>query len=412
MKSRQVGLVVARHFCFGVARIIPGERYNSLVSDLVARIKGAARELGFELVGIARAEPLGSHLEALLEWCERGFAADMSYMTRRPEMHADPSQLMKGAASIITLAVNYYAPAPEFEDKNRYGRVARYAWGRDYHDVIKPRLVELATRIERMALEQGRPGEFRARCFVDAVPLLERAVAERAGLGFFGKNTNLLQPRRGSWFFLAEILINIELPVDQNAIRVSCGTCCRCLDACPTGAFAGPYWLDSRRCISYLTIENKGPIPFELRRGLGHWVFGCDVCQEVCPFNRFSVQTDWPELGPEAGVGPRLDLVETLAISSDEEFRARFRGTALSRPKRRGLLRNAAVVAANVGCTAAIPALVDRVERDPEPLIRGHALWALSELEPKRARELAKKAIKTDPDESVRREADLILANA
>jgi epoxyqueuosine reductase len=390
------------------------------VSDLVAQIKAAARELGFEVAGITSVAPLAGDDEHYRAWMAAGFAADMAYMTRRPELLAHPHVLVPHAQSIITLAVNYYADAPPFRHESRFGRVARYAWGLDYHEVIKPRLVRLATEIERLA---GRP--LHARCFVDAVPLLERGVAARAGIGFVGKNTNLLQPQRGSWFFLSEILFDLELPADDEPVKISCGTCHRCLDACPTDAFAGPYQLDARRCISYLTIEHKGAIPFELRAGMGEWIFGCDVCQEmrpettkrgslpvivkgesesVCPFNRFARETEWQEFHPDAGVGPRLDLVEVLAIATDATFRQRFKGTPLLRPKRRGLLRNAAVVAANVGCTAAVPALVERVEQDPEPLIRAHALWALAQLDPHRAAPLGERAL-NDPEPMVREEA-------
>jgi len=372
------------------------------LSKLATRIKESAKELGFEVAGITSIEPMASDDAAYRAWREAGFAAGMEYMTRRAELHAHPARLVPSARSLITLAINYYASAPRFEHEQRYGRVARYAWGRDYHDVVKPRLLELASRIGSLA---GR--EIHARCFVDAVPLLERAAAQRAGVGFFGKNTNLLRPKSGSWFFLSEILLDLELPPDSPDIKVSCGTCRRCLDACPTGAFAGPYRLDSRRCISYLTIENRGPIPHELRAGLGEWVFGCDVCQDVCPFNRFSSDSSWSELAPEAGAGPRLNLVELLSISSDEEFRARFKGTPLTRPKRRGLLRNAAVVATNVGCIAAVPALIERIEHDPEPLIRSHALWAIAHLDPEKAAPLIERSL-DDPDPSVRQEARLL----
>jgi epoxyqueuosine reductase len=344
----------------------------------------------------------------------------MEYMTRRPDLNAYPAKLVPRAVSIITLAINYYADAPPFMSERRYGRVARYAWGLDYHDVVKRRLLRLIEDIERIA---GR--KLAARAFVDAVPLLERAVAARAGVGFFGKNTNLIRPREGSWFFLSELLVDLELPSDGVQTSVSCGTCHRCIDACPTEAFAGPHVLDSRRCISYLTIENKGAIPKALRPGVGEWVFGCDICQEmgletgnrgslpviargesqsVCPFNRFAKETAWEEFHPEAGVGPRLDLVETLSISTDDEFRARFKGTPLTRPKRRGLLRNAAVVARNIGCVSAVPALIERVESDPEPLIRSHALWALAGLDSKRAARLIEKSL-ADPDPRVREEA-------
>jgi epoxyqueuosine reductase len=375
------------------------------VSQLVTQIKYAARELGFEVAGIASVDPLDRDETAFRQWREEGFAAGMDYMTRRPELNARPRALVPYAQSLITLAVNHYSSAPAFEHQHRYGRVARYAWGLDYHEVVKPRLRTLVRKIEHIA---ARP--VHARCFVDAVPLLERAVAARAGLGFFGKNSVLLQPRSGSWFFLSEILLDLELPPDNFEIKISCGTCHRCLDACPTNAFAGPYRLDSRRCISYLTIENKGAIPRELRAAIGEWVFGCDVCQEVCPFNRFASDTAWPEFQPEAGVGPRLDLAEVLSIATDREFRERFRGTPLTRPKRRGLLRNAAVVAANVEATTAVPALITCIENDPEPLIRSHALWALARLDSKRAVTGAERALRADPDRCVLEEARMVLA--
>ncbi len=374
------------------------------MSELDAQIKEAARQFGFEVVGITSVAPFARDERAFREWCDSGFAAGMDYMTRSPQMHTQPKVLAPWSVSLITLAVNYYAAFPEFEHEHRYGRVARYAWGRDYHEVVKPRLVALTAEIERRA---ARP--LHARCFVDAVPLLERAAAARAGVGFFGKNTNLLQSRRGSWFFLAEILVDLDLSADPAEVKVGCGSCHRCLDACPTEAFEGPYVLDSRRCISYLTIENKGAIPRELREGLGEWIFGCDVCQDVCPFNRFSSDTRWPELRPEAGAGPRLNLVELLSISSDEEFRARFRGTPLTRPKRKGLLRNAAVVAANVGCTAAVPILVERAEHDSEPLIRSHALWALLQLDPGRAADVSERLNARDDDPLVREEIEASL---
>jgi len=374
------------------------------VTGLRHRIKEAARRRGFDVVGITSLEPLAADLEALWNWCDSGFAAGMEYMTRKPGLHGSPKELVPHAASLITLAVNYYAASPEFRHEHLYGRVARYAWGRDYHDVIRPRLSELAAEIEALA------GGSRSRGFVDAVPLLERAAAVRAGLGFFGKNTNLLQPRRGSWFFLAEIFVNVALEPDEPATQVSCGSCTRCITACPTGAFAGAYKLDSRRCISYLTIENKGAIPRELRDGLGEWVFGCDVCQEVCPFNRFSAESEWPELKPQSGPGPRLDLPGLLGIASNTEFTHRFLGTALLRPKRRGLLRNAAVVAANVGCTAAVPALTERIQSDPEPLIREHALWAVARLDRGLGLALAARASRSDPDAAVREEAQQVMS--
>jgi epoxyqueuosine reductase len=374
------------------------------VSQLVAQIKQAARELGFDVAGVTAVNPFEHDDLAFQEWCNRGLAADMTYMTRRPELNAHPRVLVPYSQSLITLAIDYYAAASPAEHEHRFGRVARYAWGRDYHDVVGPRLRALVGGIEKIAGQ-----EIRARCFVDAVPLLERAAAARAGLGFFGKNTNLLQPTKGSWFFLSEILLDLDLPADDRVVKVSCGSCRRCIDACPTNAFPNPYVLDSGKCISYLTIENKGAIPVDIRASIGDWVFGCDVCQEVCPFNRFAGDTRWPELRAEAGVGPRLELVEVLSISTDAEFRERFRGTALLRPKRRGLLRNSAVVAANVEATATVPMLIERIETDNEPLIRSHCLWALSKLDVNRAKPIAERMVKADPDAMAREEAHRVL---
>ena len=380
------------------------------MQPLTHQIKQAAAELGFAVTGITSAAPLFRDLAVLEEWIGAGFAAGMDYMVRKPGLKGQPKELVPYAASVISLTVNYYSSAPRFEHRNRYGRVARYAWGRDYHEAVKPRLARLASRIEQIVASSGAaPDGFKYRCFVDAVPLLERAIAQRAGIGFFGKNTNLLQPRGGSWHFLSELLINVELPEEGQRSRVGCGSCTLCLGACPTGAFAGPFWLDSRLCISYLTIENKGPIPTDLRAAIGEWLFGCDVCQEVCPFNRFSSDTDWPELRPAAGPGPAIDVAELLNIDTDEKFRARFKDTALARPKRRGLLRNAAVVAANIGCVAALPALVERIERDPEPLIRQHAIWAAARLDERISRGPIERAAKTDCDVGVRKEAEAVL---
>jgi len=392
--------------------------------EITGSIKEAAHRLGFNLIGITSVEPLTFDDNAFSEWRESGHAAGMDYLMRRTDLHAHPRNLVPQARSLITLAINYYVSAPTFKHENSYGRVARYAWGQDYHDVIKPRLLQLAAEIEKIA---GR--ELHARCFVDAVPLLERAVAARAGTGFFGKNTNLLQPKAGSWFFLSEILLDMELPAEDRKVDVSCGTCHRCLDACPTDAFAAPYKLDSRRCISYLTIENKSEIPYGLREGIGEWIFGCDACQEmnletpkenslpvivrgqsetVCPFNRFARETDWTEFRPEAGAGRRINLVELLSIETDQEFRARFKGTPLLRPKRRGVLRNAAVVAANVGCSSAIPILARLISNDKEPLIRTHSLWAIARLDQKMGRQMAESSL-SDPDQTVRDEALRIL---
>jgi len=366
---------------------------------MTPEIKQAAYQLGFNLVYITSAAPLEEDAARFQSWCEAGFAGDMAYMTRNTALNSAPNQLFPSARSIISLGTNYYEAAARFEQNGRRGRVARYAWGRDYHNCIKERLKELHREIERIV---GR--EVKARIFVDAVPLLERAIGQRAGLGFFGKNTNLLTRSYGSWFFISEILVDLDLAPDQPA-QGSCGKCVRCLDDCPTAAIVAPFQVDSRLCISYLTIENKGAIPIELREKIGDWVFGCDVCQDVCPFTRFAKETNWDQLKPHTGVGPALDLIETLSIKTDAEFRQRFHATALLRPKRRGLLRNAAVVAANIHCEEAIPVLIDLATGDAEPLIRGHSVWALARLGGHSVKAILEKVAKWDEDESVRREA-------
>ena len=337
-------------------------------------LRAEADSLGFDLVGVASADVLEGELRRLEAWVAAGHHAALGYMGRNPPERADPRTLLRDVRSVVTVAVNHWNPAPPFEPEGRYGRVARYAWGRDYHDVVIPRLRELGARLEAAL------GPLKARAACDHSPILERGFAARAGLGFFGKNMCLLLPRKGSWYFLAELLLDQELEPTRTLEVDTCGTCTSCLPACPTDAFPEPFVLDANRCISYLTIEHKGSIPEPLRPKLGAWLFGCDACQDVCPFNRFETETLWPELEPDQGVGPRLDLADLLSIRDDQSFRDRFRGTPLLRTKRRGLLRNAAIVARNIAATAAIPALEHAAQHDPEPLIREHAAWALDGL--------------------------------
>lgn len=374
------------------------------MSDALTIVRETAPAHGFDVVGVTSAEPLQEALEALEAWWAGGHGAAMRWMGRRPPERADPRTLLDAVRSVVTVAVDYWTPAPPFVAERRFGRVARYAWGRDYHDVVLERLRDLARDLVRRL-----DGAERFACACDHSPLLERALAARAGLGAFGKNTCLLLPRCGSYTFLGEVLLDVDLPPTPPSPAPPCGTCTRCLDACPTDALTAPFVLDARRCVSYLTIEHPGPIPRALRPRLGAWLFGCDDCQEVCPANRFASPTSWPDLRPEAGVGPRLDLVETLSLATDEAFRARFAATPLLRPKRRGLLRNAAVVARNVGAHVAVPALVTRVEHDEEPLIRAHALWALGGLDAPRTRDLAEAVFRADPDPLVREEAEAVL---
>jgi epoxyqueuosine reductase len=345
----------------------------------------------------------------------------MAYLTREPQKRLSPQTTFPPATAVLSLAVSYYQGA--FPDKPGpgYGRVARYAWGRDYHAVMEERL--------RQFIDEAAPllGGNEAILAVDTKPLLERSLAEQAGLGFIGKNTVLIlaqSPRLrfhvGSWVFLAEILLSgpaVENLSDPNqfaetlvggsppvaSAKGGCGSCTRCIDKCPTSAFESPYRLDARKCISYLTIENKGWIARELRSRMGDWIFGCDVCQEVCPFNARALETKWPEFAPSQGAGPWISLREVLTVD-DAAFRARWRHTPLSRPKRRGLIRNACVAAGNSGDETLLPSLTALFD-DPEPLVRGHALWAAGRLSTDAGAKSAARRLLGDPDPNVQAEA-------
>ena len=333
-----------------------------------------AREAGFDLVGVTRAEPLEEGGERLKKWQEAGMAAEMGYMQRPVELLSDPRRLQKSARSVVSLGVSYY-PGDHPENAEGGGRVARYAWGRDYHEVIKERLFGLRKELE------GELGvRIKARGFTDAVPLLERSAAQHAGLGFFGRNSCLINGQLGSYFFIADLIVDLELETDAPGTG-TCGRCTRCMDRCPTGAIKAPGVVDARLCISYLTIENPGEIPRELRPKVSDWAFGCDVCQEVCPYNkRKASRSRWPEFGEEAGAGPYLEIEEVLGIRGDEEFERRFAGTPLTRPGRAGLLRNCCVVAGNLKLGGAVAALIGCLREDSSPLVRGHAAWALGEI--------------------------------
>ena len=333
-----------------------------------------AREAGFDLVGVTRAEPLGEGGERLRAWQEAGMAADMGFMHRPVELLANPKKLQKSARSVVSLGVSYY-PGEHPENLGGGGRVARYAWGRDYHEVIKARLFRL-----REELEEDLGTRIKARGFTDAVPLLERSAAQRAGLGFFGRNSCLIDGDIGSYFFIADLVVDLALEPDEPGTG-TCGRCTRCMDRCPTGAIKAPGVVDARLCISYLTIENSGEIPRELRPKVGDWAFGCDVCQEVCPYNKAkATESRWPEFSGESGAGPYLEMEEVLGIRTDEEFGERFAGTPLTRPGRAGLLRNCCVAAGNLRSKEAVPALEGCLREDTSALVRGHAAWALGEI--------------------------------
>jgi epoxyqueuosine reductase len=301
----------------------------------------------------------------------------MAWLAREPERRSDTTRVAPDARSIIVVGISYFIadPAPEYWNDPLRGRIARYAWGRDYHNELLPRLRELAAWINA---EAGR--QVSRQAYVDTGPMLEREWAERAGLGFIGKHTLLIHPAWGSYLFLGELLVDLELEPDlPGGERLgTCGNCRRCQDICPTHAFPAPYILNSRLCISYLTIEHRGVIPKDLRPKMGNWIYGCDECQQVCPWvKQFSKpgRTRFLKYDPE-WVAPRLMELLTL---DEEGFRARFRGTPILRTKRRGLLRNVCIALGNSGREEAIPAL-ERATRDPDPLIAEHAKDSLARL--------------------------------
>lgn len=333
---------------------------------LEERLKAQAHQIGFDLIGIAPAQP-ADDFERLSEWLARGYAGQMIYMERRHEARRHPQSILPSVRSVIMAASNYNSVL-ENEPGLNCGRLARYARGPDYHRVMRQRLHALLDWL------QTQNPECRGRAVVDTAPLLERDFARRAGLGWIGKNTMLLHPRLGSYFFLGALLIDRELAPDQSFATSHCGTCTACLDACPTDAFPGPGWLDSRRCISYLTIELRGPVPNEMRTGVGDWLFGCDICQEVCPWNRKAPVATLAPLLP-----PSLDL-ETILRLSPEDFRSQFSGTALERTGYDGLRRNAAIVAGNLGARSAMPALRALVN-DQSSTVQEAAAWAIAKIE-------------------------------
>lgn len=369
-------------------------------AELTGELKERAAELGFSLSGVAPAaapsEAAGGRFD---QWLAAGYAGQMDYLADRREAYRHPGHVLDGIRSVLVLAMNYLTTEPgEAASAAGFGRVSRYAWGEaDYHDVIRSRLNELA------ALLVERVPTAHVRGVVDTAPLMERELAQLAGLGWIGKNTLLLNRSAGSWFFLAALLTDVELAYDAPHETDHCGTCRACLDACPTGAFPQPYVLDASRCISYLTIELRDRVPAELRPGIGDWVFGCDVCQEVCPWNSHAPQSGEAEFAPRADSNP-LDLIALFDLD-DAAFRERFRRTPLWRPRRRGLLRNAAILLGNRPTTDALPALL-RGLYDDEPLVRGACAWAIGNYPLPAAREALARRRAVESDRDVQQEID------
>jgi len=304
--------------------------------QLAADLKTRAGELGFDRVGIASAQP-SRYRDYLRQWLDSGQAGSMAYLASRFEERADPGAYLPGAASVICVGLNYYSPLSPPDESSRQGRVARYALGDDYHELLKPRLHRLADWLREAAPDA------RTRCSVDTAPVMEKELAVRAGIGWLGKNTCVIDEQIGSWLFLGEILTTLPLPVDEPAID-RCGTCRRCIDACPTQALQ-PYQLDASRCISYFTIEHPGEIEPEMASKFGDWIYGCDICQDVCPWNRRAVESVDPRLAPRFASGT-LELDAVLKWTA-EDYRAQLRGSAMKRVKLPILQRNAAIASAN-----------------------------------------------------------------
>ena len=343
--------------------------YAALARD----IKSWGRALGFQQVGIADTE-LGEHETHLLNWLAANRHGEMGYMAQHGTRRTRPAELVPGTLRVISVRMDYLpgssAPAEEVLHNPELGMITRYALGRDYHKVVRTRLQKLADQIS------ARVGPFGYRAFTDSAPVLEKALAEKAGLGWIGKHTNLLQRDAGSWFFLGELYTDLPLPVDASASN-HCGTCQACIDICPTQAIVAPYQLDARRCISYLTIELRGSIPVELRSLMGNHIYGCDDCQMVCPWNKFAQPSQEPDFAPRHGLDAP-QLIELFAWTQDE-FLSRTEGSAIRRIGHECWLRNIAVALGNAPTDAnTVGALKMRLEH-PSELVREHVRWALAQ---------------------------------
>ena len=369
--------------------------------ELARAIKDQAHRRGFELVGISRlADP--SHEQSFADWLREGYGGEMAYLTRTEQARRHPGSWLSWARSVVSVAMNYYTPFLREAASPGLSRgwISRYAWGDDYHNLLERRLDSLLTWIRDNAGEAVQ-----GRAYVDTGPVLEREFSGRAGIGWIGKNTHLISLKRGSWFFLGELFLSLELPPDPP-IRDRCGSCDLCLKACPTNAFVGPYVLDARRCISYLTIELKGSIPVEMRTLIGNHVFGCDICQDICPYNVKAQPSEEPAFQPREGLHAP-ELVPLLGLS-DKEFRVRFKGSPVRRSKRRGFLRNVAVALGNLRSVESVPALAGALS-DQEPLVRGHAAWALGRIGTAEARVALAEALRHESDPEAKAEIERAL---
>ncbi|MDR7544253.1 MAG: tRNA epoxyqueuosine(34) reductase QueG [Armatimonadota bacterium] len=342
--------------------------------SLEQAIKAKAREIGFDLVGMTTADPLPEAEAAYHRWLDGGMHAGMAYMAAHRDRIGDPRKVRPEARSIIAVAMHYYAGEPSPPDGDVRGRISRYAWGDDYHLVMERRLRDLAAFLTQR-------GAHLARYYVDTGPLPDRAIAQRAGLGWCGRHSCLITREFGTWVVLGEILTDLALTPDDPAWG-DCGLCTSCYDgteACPTGAIVEPGVVDARKCISYWTIEHRGWIPRQVRPTLEDMIFGCDLCQEACPFNRRVRPTQHPEFQPRPEIGTRPLLLPLMNIS-EAEFGRRFRRSAIKRARRSGLRRNVAIALGNLGDARAVPELAIALRDPTDPVVRGHAGWALGRI--------------------------------
>ena len=396
--------------------------------EITAIVKQCALDAGFDLARVTTAREFQSDRQVALQRLEAGLMDGLPWYTEARILRgSDPQQLLPGARSIISLGLSYFNggdPSSKYltlkdESKPR-GRIARYALGQDYHRVMKARMKAFVqTLSERLDALLDAPVD--ARWYVDDGPMLDRAAAFRSGLGWFGKNTNILTSSHGSWVFLGQVVTNLDLSPDQPLAK-SCGTCTLCIEACPTGAIIEPYVLDNPRCISHLTIENRGAIPTEFRAAMDDWVFGCDICQDVCPVNRKAAPA-WapipmlkPQIGGTGNAGSTqtgqpdlLDLAEILQMTEDD-FRARFANSPVKRARLTGLQRNACVALGNSGDLKSATVLLDALGH-AESLIRGHAAWALGQMDTAPARQGLEEALEVETDPWVRQEIEAALAS-
>jgi len=367
------------------------------VTEKTLRIERFAKELGFDGFGVTREVPAKS-VEKYKKWLSLGYEGEMSYMRRNVEKRSNLDLVLSDVKSVVCLRTNYLTAdkGMEFVNDKEHGDISLYALNEDYHDVLVQRHQKLEKKIkEEFSGCQTKP-------YVDTGPILEKSLAKNAGLGWIGKHTNLITESVGSYYFLSEILVDAVMEPSEPSLD-KCGTCRSCIDICPTQAIVAPYILDSRRCISYLTIELKGVIPLEFRKAIGNHIYGCDDCQIVCPWNSFAVKTDEESFRARDG---SFQLIELMRLN-DEAFRKRFKKSPVKRTKRRGLLRNVAVALGNSGNLSAVGPLIDALS-DHEPLIRAHVVWALGELLGKKALPILNKILTNEEEDIVKDEINLV----